>query len=70
MSHEELLGLCIITDCYESSKSRAYHKEKSFHLGKINCLANFPFLSMSSSEARTSRDHFFCLRTFMNCSVA
>ena len=28
------------------------------------------FLSMSSREARASRDHFFCLRTFMNCAIA
>ena len=31
------------------------------------------FLSVSSSEAHASRDHFFrffCLRTFMNCGAA
>ena len=52
-----------------------WHKIRSITLivkgCKVNVLwQNSKFLSVNSSEARTSRDNFFLLWTFMNSGVA
>ena len=42
------------------------------HMGNIcdsSVVKSDAFLSTSFERARTSRDHFFCLQTFMNCGA-